>query len=111
MAVVTFRVSGTDNCVTVDDEPYMYARTEQGSCVLPVRCPHRGGPLNLATMRPGETRLVCPWHERSTSITKALRRGIPAVRRGDYVTTVLPESDEAEYELCHRPVSPELAGA
>jgi nitrite reductase/ring-hydroxylating ferredoxin subunit len=111
VAVVTFRVSGRHNCATVDGVPYMYARTELGSFVLPVRCPHRGGPLNLATLRPGETRLVCPWHERSTSVTKALRRGIPAVRRGDYVTTVLPAPDDAEYELGHRPVSPELAVA
>lgn len=111
MAVVTFRAGGRNNCVTVAGVPYMYVRTEHGSFVLPVRCPHRGGPLNLGTLRPGETRLVCPWHERPTSITKAIRRGIPAVRRGDFVISVLPGADDAGYTLEHRPVSAELATA
>lgn len=111
MAVVTFRVSGANNCAVVVDTPYMYARTELGAFVLPVRCPHRGGPLNLATVEPARSRLICPWHERATSVTKALRRGMPAVRRADYVTTVLPAPGAATYELQHRPVSPDLAVA
>lgn len=105
MAVVTFRASGRDNCVTVGGTPYMFVRTEHGSFVLPVRCPHRGGPLNLATLLPGQTRVVCPWHERITSVTKAIRKGIPAVRREQNVTAVLSAVEGATCEWEHRPVS------
>ena len=109
MVVVTFKVSGRDNCVTVANIPYMYARTEHGAFVLPVRCPHRGGPLNLATMKSGETRLTCPWHGRRTSVKRAIQQGIPAVRHGETVTTVLSSSENSTVEWNHRPVSAELA--
>ncbi|ASW53290.1 hypothetical protein CIK06_02475 [Plantactinospora sp. KBS50] len=108
---MTFTVEGRDNCVTAGVEAYMWARTAYGSFVLPVRCPHRGGPLNLANFEPGRTRLVCPWHGRATSVTKAIKAGVPAVRRGNRVTAVLPDTVKAE--VCtteHRPVSKVLSG-
>jgi hypothetical protein len=111
VVVVTFKAGGAGNCATVAGTPYMYARTEMGAFVLPVRCAHRGGPLNLATLEPGRGRLVCPWHGRATSVTRLLRRGSPAVRRGEIVTAVLPEPASSAYELGHRPVSAELGGA
>jgi nitrite reductase (NADH) small subunit len=86
----------------------VYARTEVGSFVLPARCPHRGGPLNLATVAPDRARLVCPWHGRATSFTKSLRSGTPAVRRGDTVTAVFPCRADSPYALEHRPSSPDL---
>lgn|GEM_PF-1990184 len=110
MLVVSFAARpGKDNCVMVDDLPYVYARTECGEFVLPARCPHRGGPLHLASFEPGRTRLVCPWHERATSVTRLLRAGIPAVRRGDTVTAVLPVADGAPHRLEHRPMSEGLS--
>ncbi|MEU5219189.1 Rieske 2Fe-2S domain-containing protein [Streptomyces sp. NPDC020807] len=110
MPVVTFAVEGRDNCVVLGDDSYVYARTEHGSFVLATKCPHRGGPLNLASFEEGGrgNRLVCPWHERATSVTKAIRAGIPAVRHGDRVTAVLPEPGQGSYELQHRPLSPAL---
>lgn len=111
MLVVNFAVSGRHNCVSVAGAPYVYARTEQGSFVLPARCPHRGGPLHLATFdEPRGHRLVCPWHGRATSVTRAIKAGIPAVRRGDRVTAVLPADSGSPYDLEHRPLSPDLAG-
>lgn len=110
MPVVTFAVEGRDNCVVLGDNSYVYARTEHGSFVLATRCPHRGGPLNLATFEEGRSRLVCPWHERATSVTKTIKAGVPAVRHGDRVTAVLPDPAGAPYELQHRPLSPALAG-
>ncbi|MFE0699540.1 Rieske 2Fe-2S domain-containing protein [Streptomyces sp. NPDC058872] len=110
MPVVTFAVEGRDNCVVLGDSSYVYARTEYGSFVLSTRCPHRGGPLNLAEFEPGRSRLVCPWHERATSVTKAIKAGLPAVRRGDRVTAVLPDQDGSDYTLEHRPLAPALAG-
>lgn len=109
MVVVTFRASGRDNCVTVDGTPYMFVRTEQGSFVLSVKCRHRGGPLNLGTLLPGQNRIRCPWHERITSVSKAIRKGIPAVRREQEVTTVLSAVEDAACEWTHRPVSTGLA--
>lgn len=110
MPVVTFRTSGAGNCARVADLPYVYIRTEAGGAVLPSSCPHRGGPLNLATMDTAGRRLVCPWHERGTSLSR-LRRQVPAVRSGDTVTAVLPGPANAAVTLCHLPLSPALAGA
>ena len=109
MPVVTFAVEGRENCVTAGAESYMYARTAHGSFVLPVRCPHRGGPLNLAAFEPGRTRLLCPWHGRATSVTKAIKAGIPAVRRGNTVTAVFADTTPVSYPLEHRPVSKPLS--
>ncbi|MBB1242894.1 hypothetical protein GL263_04840 [Streptomyces durbertensis] len=108
MPVVTFKVSGADNCVRVADLPYVYIRTETGGSVLPASCPHRGGPLNLATVDAAGRRLVCPWHERGTSLSR-LRRQVPAVRSGDTVTAVLPGPADVPVEHCHLPLSPALA--
>ncbi|MFC0861736.1 Rieske 2Fe-2S domain-containing protein [Sphaerimonospora cavernae] len=110
MPVVTFAVEGRDNCVVLGDASYVYARTKLGSFVLSARCPHRGGPLNLAEFEPGRSRLICPWHERATSVTKAIKAGVPAVRRGNRVTAVFPDTAGTEYVLEHRPLSPALTG-
>ncbi|MEV6120138.1 Rieske 2Fe-2S domain-containing protein [Streptomyces sp. NPDC052077] len=107
MPVVTFRAAGADNCVRVADLPYVYVRTGAGGAVLPASCPHRGGPLNLAEVDPAGRRLVCPWHERGTSLAR-LRRQVPAVRSADTVTAVLPGPADAPVELCHLPLSPAL---
>lgn len=106
---MTFAASGAGNCVNVAGSRYIFARTRAGAFVLPVTCAHRGGPLNLARFLPGTTRLVCPWHARMTSVTRALRMGLPAVRRGDRVTAVFPHDEGTAATLEYRPVSPELA--
>lgn len=108
MPVVTFAVEGRGNCVVLGDTPYVYARTKLGSFVLSARCPHRGGPLHLAEFEPGGNRLICPWHERATSVTKALKAGIPAVRRGDRVTAVFPD-DGTPHAIEYRPLSAALS--
>jgi nitrite reductase (NADH) small subunit len=110
MPVVTFMVSGRGNCVVIAGTPYVYARTELGSFVLAARCPHRGGPLNLAEFEPGGSRLICPWHGRPSSVTKALKAGIPMVRRGGQVTAIFPDDAGLEYHLEHRPMSPAISG-
>lgn len=105
MPVLTFAAEGAGNCVVVGDSPYVFARTAKGSFVLPARCPHRGGPLHLATFD-GGGRLICPWHERATSVTRALRAGIPAVRRGRVVTAVFPGPADLGHTVGYRPMSP-----
>ncbi|WP_147268597.1 Rieske (2Fe-2S) protein [Sphaerisporangium album] len=110
MLVVNFAVEGAHNCVEVDGVPYVYARTAKGSFVMPALCPHRGGPLNLAEVDATGGRAVCPWHERATSITRLRRKGIPAVRRGNTVTAVLPVPADSEVTTTHRPMSPAFCG-
>jgi nitrite reductase (NADH) small subunit len=96
--VVTFPVAGRGNCAVVDGTPYVYATVRGSGFVMRARCPHRGGPLHLAAApepagtggRPGAARLVCPWHERKTSVAM-LRAEIPAVRTGTTVTAVFPD--------------------
>jgi nitrite reductase (NADH) small subunit len=106
--VVNFAVAGQDNCVVIDDEPFVYARTRLGTFVLSARCRHRGGPLHLARLERDEQRLVCPWHERRSSVARCLRAGIPSVRHGGRVTAVFPHAAGTRYVLQHRPLSPDL---
>lgn len=101
-------VSGRDNCVDVAGSRYVFARSRLGSFVLPATCPHRGGPLHLARFATGTSRLICPWHGRASSVTRALRNGLPAVRRGDSVTVVLPHDERTAFTHEHRPLSPDL---
>ncbi|AHH96099.1 Rieske 2Fe-2S domain-containing protein [Kutzneria albida] len=110
MLVLSFAVSGAGNCVTVEDMPYVYARSRLGSFVLPARCPHRGGPLHLATVEPDRARLVCPWHERASSVRRALSSGVPVVRNGNRATAVFPHEAGTPHHLTHRPLSADLAG-
>lgn len=108
MLVVSFATTGRRNCVVIDGEPFVYARTRLGAFVLPARCRHRGGPLHLAGLAHGVPRLVCPWHERCTPVARLLEAGIPAVRRGRRVTAVFPAPAGAAHSVEHRPLSPDL---
>ena len=110
MLVLSFAVEGTGNCVEVDGMPYVYARTARGSFVLPARCAHRGGPLHLAALDDAGGRMVCPWHEQVTSATRLIKRGMPAVRRGNKVTAVFPVAGDTAASTSHRPLSPDLCG-
>jgi hypothetical protein len=116
---VTFSVGGRDNCVVVAGAPYVYATVGGRGFVMRAMCSHRGGPLHLADVAPDATRLVCPWHERKTSVAR-LRAEIPAVRVGDRVTAVFPEKPlvrgwspppdpGAGVTREHRPLSPGIA--
>lgn len=111
MFVVKIAASGLGNCVEVAQAPYVYASAEFGSFVLPARCPHRGGPLHLATVEEGKSRLICPWHGRATSVTKAVRKGLPAVRRGNLVSVIFPGEPADRGDITHRPLSPALCRA
>jgi hypothetical protein len=108
---VTFSVAGKGNCAVIAGVSYVYVTVRGTGFVMRAQCPHRGGPLHLASVTPDATRLVCPWHCGKISVAR-LRGEIPAVRVGDRVTAVfrdLPERTEASLE--HRPLSPDLAGA
>jgi hypothetical protein len=110
MLVLSFSVEGAGNCVEVGDVPYVYARTARGSFILPARCPHRGGPLHLATLEGPAARAICPWHGRATSTTRLLSKGIPAVRWGNTVTAVFPVPADTAVTRSYRPMSPDLCG-
>jgi hypothetical protein len=101
-------MAGLGNCVVIDDQPFVYASTRLGAFVLPARCRHRGGPLHLGRLESREQRLVCPWHERRSSVARCLRAGIPSVRHGGRVTAVFPYAAGTSYSLQHRPLSPDL---
>lgn len=111
MPVLIFAAEGTGNCIVVHDAPYVFARTARGAFLLPARCPHRGGPLHLAAPDEGGGRLICPWHGRATSVTRSIRAGIPAVRRGRVVTAVFPGPPDPGHRLEYRPMSPSLTRA
>ncbi|WP_149184009.1 Rieske 2Fe-2S domain-containing protein [Streptomyces sp. TRM49041] len=94
MPVLTFPVAGRDNCVVVAGTAYVYATVGGRGFVMRAQCPHRSGPLHLADVTEDADRLVCPWHERKTSVAR-LRAEIPAVRAGDRVTAVFPDRPPA----------------
>lgn len=119
MLVVTFSVAGAGNCVDVAGTPYVYARTGRDGSdgsdnsdgfVMGARCPHRGGPLHLASVSEDGARLVCPWHGGRVSPAR-LRRQVPAVRRGDMVTAVFAVPADTETSVRHVPVSDDLCAA
>jgi nitrite reductase (NADH) small subunit len=108
---VIFSVAGKGNCAVIEGVSYVYATVRSRGFVMRAQCPHRGGPLHLASVTSDATRLVCPWHGGKTSVAR-LRGDVPAVRVGDRVTAVfadLPEQTEVHLE--HRPLSPDLAGS
>jgi nitrite reductase (NADH) small subunit len=109
MPVLTFAAEGGGNCVTVRNSAFVFARTERGEFILPARCPHRGGPLHLAVFDDGGSRLICPWHERATSVSRHIKAGIPAVRRGAVVTAVFPGLPDPAYRVEHLPMSADLS--
>ncbi len=104
-------MAGPGNCAVVGDRSFVWARTARGSFVLPARCPHRGGPLHLARLSADGGRLLCPWHGSATSLSRLLKTGVPAVRRGEEVTAVLPDAGDTPYSLEHRPLSRDLRTA
>jgi len=108
MHVVKIATAGQGNCAEINRIPYVYASTEFGDFVLPARCPHRGGPLHLAKVEAQSYRLICPWHGKANSAKHAVRRGLPAVRRGDRVSIVFPGDVLDETTIVHRPLSPDL---
>jgi nitrite reductase (NADH) small subunit len=108
---VTFPAGGAGNCVETGSGAYVYAQTRHGEFVMPATCPHRGGPLHLAEFAGDSPRLVCPWHGHSSYVARWLHQGIPAVRRGNTVTAVLPADAGAGYRRTHRPLSADLARA
>ncbi|MBM9510083.1 Rieske 2Fe-2S domain-containing protein [Actinacidiphila acididurans] len=113
MLVVTFSATGAGNCVEVAGTPYVYARTRRDGSdgfVMGARCPHRGGPLHLASVSEDGARLVCPWHGGRVSLAR-LRRQVPAVRRGDTVTAVFAVPADTEATVRHVPVSDALCAA
>jgi hypothetical protein len=111
MLVVTFSATGKQNCVIVGGVPYIYARTRLGPFLMPAGCLHKGGPLHLASLERGGTCLVCPWHGRALPVTRMLRSGIPATRRGSVVTAVFAVPAGTGHEVGYRPVSADLAAA
>jgi nitrite reductase/ring-hydroxylating ferredoxin subunit len=111
MLVVRFATTGKGNCVQVGGMAYVYARTVAGSFVLPAACAHRGGPLHLARLNETRTKLVCPWHGGTVSVSRLVRSGVPAVRNGSRVVAVFPHDAGTKYWLEHRPMSPDVSTA
>lgn len=107
MLVVRFPAAGAGSCVEAAGAAYVYARTAEGSFVMPALCPHRGGPLNLAELTPQGDRLVCPWHSGRTSLAR-LRRQVPSVRNGNTVTAVLAVPPGTDVERGYRSLSAAL---
>jgi len=78
------------NAIEVGEELYMLFDGDD-PVLVPARCPHRGGPLHLATVENGANGavLVCPWHGTSLPFRALKRRAVATVRSGDIVHGVI----------------------
>lgn len=78
------------NAIEVGEELYMLLDSDD-PVLVPARCPHRGGPLHLATVENGAhgAVLVCPWHGTSVPLRALKRRAMATVRSGDIVHGVI----------------------
>jgi nitrite reductase/ring-hydroxylating ferredoxin subunit len=86
------------NGVEVGEELYLFLDPHAPELV-PTRCPHRGGPLHLATLadsRKGML-LICPWHQSAVPMRALQRRAVATVQSGTKVRAVfeLPVSARA----------------
>ena len=91
------------NTVFVRDDRYFVLEHEGRLFLVQDRCPHRGGPLSLASRSPDEKRLVCPWHGSRIACAWLRRGSVPIVRHGTRITAYLPDGDlEAPVFLAKR---------
>ncbi|HEX2692401.1 MAG TPA: Rieske 2Fe-2S domain-containing protein [Kofleriaceae bacterium] len=93
------------NALEVGEDLYLFLEASD-SVLVPARCPHRGGPLHLATMEHGAQGavLVCPWHGTNVPLRALVRRAVATVQSGDRVRAVLDAPGGAEIVARHIPV-------
>jgi Rieske [2Fe-2S] domain len=82
------------NMVFLRDDRYFVLEHDGRLFLVSDRCPHRGGPLSLASRSADDKRLVCPWHGSRIACTWLRRQSVPIVRRGTEITAYLPEGDD-----------------
>lgn len=104
------RVVGLDrsqaNALEVGDELYVFL-SERDPALVPARCPHRGGPLHVATVEDTGKgpALVCPWHESKVPVRALRARALATVQVGDQVRAVVEAPVEVPVYARHVPVS------
>jgi Rieske [2Fe-2S] domain len=81
------------NTVLLPEGRYFVFEDEGRLFLVLDRCPHRGGPLSLATLSPDRKRLTCPWHGSRISCGWLRRQSVPLVRRGTEITAYLPDGE------------------
>jgi nitrite reductase/ring-hydroxylating ferredoxin subunit len=107
MRVVTF--DSESNFIKAGRAEYFVLWTAPSRAQLvPSACPHRGGPLHLATPDAAGGRLVCPWHEMKTPVNKVRQSSVPFIRSGDRLTAVLDEGPEAPIAIARTTVKANL---
>ena len=79
------------NTVFVHDDRYFVLEHGGRLFLVQDKCPHRGGPLSLATRSADEKRLVCPWHGSRVACAWLRRGSVPIVRHGTKITAYLPD--------------------
>jgi hypothetical protein len=93
------------NALEVGDELYLFLDADDAA-LIPARCPHRGGPLHLAT--PKDTArgpvLVCPWHGTPIPLRALRRRAVATVQSGPLVRAVVEAAPELPLTIRHLPV-------
>lgn len=93
------------NAVEVGEELFMFLDDEDAGLV-PARCPHRGGPLHVATVEEGGkgAALVCPWHESRIPLRALQARAVATVQSGSAVRAVIDAPAGARINVRHLPV-------
>jgi hypothetical protein len=99
-----------ENFVKVGKKEYFLLWTTPSRAQLvSSACPHRGGPLHLASVDPSGRRLVCPWHEMKAPVSRITQSSVPMVRTGTRLTAVFDERAGTSVEVSRRTVKANLA--
>jgi nitrite reductase/ring-hydroxylating ferredoxin subunit len=80
--------------------------TEDRAAFVSDTCPHRGGPLHMGAWDSSCAKIRCPWHKLSWSPQALGTRMVPAIRRGQRWSLVLPQVEAQPYPLRRKVVGP-----
>jgi len=91
---ISFEESKGDFLICGDKRYFVFRDDDSGAFVIPAKCPHRGGPLNLGKFDECKGRLYCPWHGYFWSVRKLRSWGLPAFLVDGHWTVQLPPGVE-----------------
>jgi nitrite reductase/ring-hydroxylating ferredoxin subunit len=82
--------------------------TENRKAFVADTCPHRGGPLHMGAWDSSCSKIRCPWHKLSWGLKALGARVVPAIRRGQRWSVVLPKAETQPYKLRRKVVGPNV---
>lgn len=101
MIKITFDRNVSNALIVGDDTYFLLEQKGRPSIMCNARCAHRGGPLHLGRACGDTGAITCPWHELTWPRLVLERSGLPTVRVGDRINTVVDATDELLIRMHH----------